>query len=95
MGTEILSPMKLVYALMFADDILSFSDSVLRLQKQIDFISDYTKIKGMKINADKTKIVVYVFRNAGMVKKTERWFLDGKPLEILPFYKYLEVYLTP
>ena len=82
-----------LYVLMFADDISSFSDTVLRLQKQIDCISDYTKIKGMKINADKTKIVV--FRNGGIVKKTERWFFDGKPLEIVPFYKYLGVNFTP
>ena len=47
----------------------------------------------MKINVSKTKIVV--FRNGGAVKKTERWFLDGNPIEIVSFYKYLGVYFTP
>ena len=71
-GIFVSNEIRELYALMFADDIPSFSDTVLRLQKQIDCISDYTKIKGMKINADKTKIVV--FRNGGIVKKLSDGF---------------------
>ena len=47
----------------------------------------------MKINIDKTKVVV--FRRGGIIKSTEKWFLGGKSIDVVPFYKYLGVYFTP
>jgi hypothetical protein len=47
----------------------------------------------MKINLDKTKIIV--FRNGGIVKQTEKWTYCGDTIDIVPFYKYLGVYFTP
>ena len=45
--------------LMYADDISSFADTVLRLQRQIDKICSFCKCVKMKINLRKTKIVVF------------------------------------
>ena len=53
-------------ALMFADDVSCFSDTVIRLQRQIDLIEKVCKSVGMKLNLSKTKIMV--FRNGGIVK---------------------------
>ena len=78
---------------MFADDVSSFSDTVVRLQRQINHIEQFCKSVDMKINLDKTKIVV--FRNGGIVKQTEKWTYCGDIIDIVPFYKYLGVYFTP
>ena len=50
-----------LFALMFADDVSSFSDTVARLQKQIDAIDTFSQKIGMKINIDKTKVVFFFF----------------------------------
>ena len=78
-----------LFALMFADDVSSFSDTVARLQKQIDAIDTFSQKIGKKINIDKTKVV---FRRGGIIKSTEKWFLGGKSIDVVPFYKYLGVY---
>ena len=59
---------------MYADDILSFSDTVIGLQKQIDSISEYSKQIGMSIIVEKTKTLV--FRKGGVMKNNERWFVN-------------------
>ena len=51
---------------MFADDVSSFADSVIRLQKQINLIEKFCKSVGMSLNLSKTKIIV--FRNGGDCK---------------------------
>ena len=78
--------------LMFADDVSSFADTVVQLQRQINRIEQFTKGVGLEINLEKTKNMV--FRNGGVVKKTEKWFYNNNMIEIVPFYKYLGVYLT-
>ena len=82
-----------LFSLLFADDVSSFSDTVVRLQKQIDNIAYFSDKIGMKINIEKTKIIV--FRRGGTLKSTEKWYLNGKSIEVVPYYKYLGVYFTP
>lgn len=79
-------------ALMFADDISSFSDTVIGLQGLINEIEIFCKTVGVEINLDKTKIIV--FRNGGPLKQVEKWFLDGKIIENVSFYKHLNVLYT-
>ena len=78
---------------MFADDVASFSDSIIRLQQQINCIQRFCDSVGMSLNLLKTKIIV--FRNGGIVKEIEHWFYQGEHIDIVPFYKYLGVYFTP
>ena len=80
-------------ALLFADDVASFSDSIIRLQQQINCIQRFCESAGMSLNLLKTKIIV--FRNGGIVKEIEHWFLPSEHIDIVPFYKYLGVYFTP
>ena len=79
--------------LLFADDVAGFSDTVGRLQKISDCIASFCDSVGMKINLDKTKILV--FRNGGPLKEIEKWFYNGNPVEVVSFYKYLGMYFTP
>ena len=59
----------------------------------INEIEIFCKAEGIEINLDKTKIIV--FRNGGPLKQIEKWFLDGKITEVVSFYKYLGMFLTP
>ena len=44
---------------MFADDVSSVADTVLNLQRQINYIDDACKDTGMNLNLDKSKIIVF------------------------------------
>lgn len=50
---------------MFADDVSSFADTVVRLQRQINLIEKFCDSVGMYLNLSKTKIMV--FRNGGII----------------------------
>lgn len=82
-----------VLTLMFADDVASFSDNILHLQKVINLIEEFCTMVGMEINLEKTKIVV--FRNGGPLRATEKWYFKGAKIDVVSFYKYLGVYFTP
>ena len=56
-----------VFALMFADDVASLSDTIIRLQHQINCIERFYLSVGMHLNMLKTKIIVHVFRNGGIL----------------------------
>jgi hypothetical protein len=78
-----------LYLLMYADDMVIFSENVNELQNQLNSLSSYSKLWGLTVNLQKTKIVV--FRNGGRVKPTENWTYDGKPLDIVDSFTYLGI----
>ena len=92
MNVEFTQDINELNVLMFADDVSSFADTVVQLQRQINRIEQFTKGVGLEINLEKTKIMV--FRNGGVIKNTEKWFDDQNMIEIVLFYKYLGAYLT-
>ena len=69
-GVFISNEIEDVLALMFADDVSSFADSVARLQKQINLIEKFCKSVGMSLNFSKTKIIV--FRNGGNSQRNRK-----------------------
>ena len=81
-----------ILALLFADDVSCFADTVFNLQKQLDSIHKFCKSVGMCLNLDKTKIVV--FRKGGVLKKSEKWFYGGKEIETVSLQKYLGALIT-
>ena len=78
---------------MFADDVASFSDTIIRLQHQINCIEIFCSSVGMHLNLLKTKIIV--FKNGGVLKQTEKWFYMREVVDVVSFYKYLGIYFTP
>ena len=82
-----------IFALMFADDVASFSDTIIRLQHQINCIERFCLSVGMHLNLLKTKIIV--FKNGGVLKQTEKWFYMREVVDFVSFYKYLGIYFTP
>ena len=82
-----------LFALMYADDVSSMSETAIQLQRQINKISDFCDAVKMEINLDKTKIIV--FRNGGILRHYEKWFYRNNIIETVSFYKYLGMYMTP
>ena len=81
-----------ILALLFANDVSCFADTVFNLPKQLDSIHKFCKSFRMCLNLDKTKIVV--FRKGGVLKKSEKWFYDGKEIETVSLQKYLGALIT-
>ena len=64
--------------LLFADDIVLLSDTVIGLQNQINNLKTVASRLGLQVNLQKTKVVI--FRNGGHIAAHEHWYLDGKKL---------------
>ena len=61
--------------------------------QQIHIIDAFCQNTGMELNLDKIEILV--FRNGGGLRNYESWSYRGSPINNVPFYKYMGVYLTP
>lgn len=59
----------------------------------INSLDDYCKLWNLKINLDKSKVLV--FRNGGRSSKNEKWVLGAQRIEVVNEYKYLGMILTP
>ena len=81
-----------VLSLLYADDLADCADTPGRLQKVIDAIVQYSQLWGLQVNIDKTKIIV--FRNGGILRSNEKWFMNGQKLETVTSYKYLGLMFT-
>ena len=82
-----------IFALMFADDVASFSDTIIRFQHQINCFERFCLSVGIHLNLLKTKLIV--FRNGGVLKQTEKWLYMREVVNVVWFYKYFEIYFAP
>ena len=74
---------------MYADDNAIVSDTPIGLQSKLDIIQQQSIRLGLKVNLNKTKIIV--FRKGGFLGKNEKWFYSGKQVEVVNSYTYLGV----
>jgi len=75
----------------YADDIALTSNTAECLQFQLNKFHNYTRFKGLKLNTDKTKIVVFFSKDTSAIPT---FTYDGTPLELVTEFKYLEITLT-
>jgi hypothetical protein len=68
------------------------SFSVAGLQNQIDVLKQFADNFRMKVNLDKTKIIV--FRKGGFLGERELWTYGDTPIEVVNSYKYLGLHFT-
>ena len=78
---------KEINTLLFADDIVLFSESKIGLQKQLNILESYCDTWSLKVNLDKSKIIV--FRNGGPLKNYEKWNFKGQNMLTCTYYNYL------
>jgi len=91
-GVQIMANGSELFTLLFADDLVLLSDTVLGLQNQINNLKEASDRFGLSINRRKTKVVV--FRRGGYLAAHERWFLGDERLEIVNQYRYLGIILS-
>ena len=75
----------------YADDIALTSNTVENLQLQLNKFYDYTRFKGLKLNTDKTKDMVFFSKGNSAIPTVT---YDGTPLELVTHFKYLGITLS-
>ena len=86
-GVQLLPTFLEIFILLFADDIALISSSPGGLQVQLNNLSISCDNLGLKVNREKTKIMV--FRKGGFLGEREKWYYDGERLEVVNSYCYL------
>ena len=70
----------------YADDLVLLSPTSSGLQKLIYYLSDLLDIHELKINTDKTKVVIFIKK---IVRQQFEFKLNDKILEVVDHIKYL------
>jgi len=78
--------------LLYADDIVFVAENESILQKMINKLAVYCDTWDLKVNLEKSKIIV--FRKRGKLKKSFEWFYKNEKIEVVKTYKYLGVLLS-
>ena len=77
-----------ILIMLFADDVVFISNTVVGLQQQLNILRE-TANRLKLVNLEKSKVVI--FRKGGHVAAREKWLYDGMKLEVVNEYKYLGV----
>jgi len=91
-GFQMLPGLMELFILLFADDVVLISTTSSGLQHQLNLLKTCCDQLHLNVNKDKTKIMV--FRKGGFLAKHEKWFFDGKQLEVVNKYCYLGFVFT-
>ena len=78
-----------LYLLLYADDIVIFSNTSDGLQKGLDVLSDYCQRWKLTVNTDKTKIMI--FRKGGNLPRNLTFTFQGNVIEIVSKFVYLGI----
>ena len=78
-----------LFHLLFADDLILFSYNAIGLQRLLNDLSTYAAKWKLKVNIDKTKVMV--FRKAGGLRRYEKWFYNGRRISVVSNFSYLGV----
>jgi hypothetical protein len=81
-----------VNVLLYADDLVLLAPTAGSLQMMINKLEEYCSTWNLVVNLTKSKIMV--FRRGGKLKRTDKWFFEGKRIDVVNHYKYLGVSLT-
>ena len=79
-----------ISSLSFADDLVIFSESFNGLSESVKRLENYCNSWGLKVNADKTKILVFNKAFSKSVKNLT-CSIDGQPITSVKSYTYLGV----
>jgi len=77
----------LLILLLFADDMAIIGKSPEEVQSHLDRLLEYCNTWGLKVNINKTKIMV--FRKRGRLLPSEHWTYNGQPIEVVNDFNYL------
>ena len=75
-----------LFSLLYADDTIVLAETEEDLQNSLVAVYNYCETNGLKVNTEKTKIVIF---SNGKVTKHRNFFFGSRPLEVVPEYIYL------
>ena len=81
-----------LFILLFADDIVLLSETVVGLQNQLNNLYSAASKLHLTVNLAKSNIIV--FRLGGFLGEREKWYYAGKRMEVVNCYKYLGIYFS-
>ena len=82
-----------LFVLLYADDIVIFSESSEGLQKGLDILYEYCQRWKLTVNAKKSKIIV--FRKGGRLPQNLEFKYGDSVIEIVNKFTYLGIVFTP
>ena len=88
-GVSLSSDFVQLVILLFADDMILLSETVISLQTQLNSLFSAASRLQLKVNMNKSNIVV--FRKGGYLGARERWICDGCMMRVVNSYKYLGI----
>ena len=75
-----------ILLMLFADDVILLSDTVVGLQRQLSILEYFCNDFHVEVNTTKTKVVV--FKNGANLARTETWTYKGTDLEAVNGFHY-------
>ncbi|MGL4389034.1 MAG: reverse transcriptase family protein, partial [Brevinema sp.] len=81
-----------IFLSIYADDMAIECKSLVKLQKVLDKLIEWASLNGLKINANKTKIMKFKYASCGRPKinpPPEDIYCNGTKLEFVSSFKYL------
>ena len=81
-----------LYFLLYAADIVIFSESSKELQKGLDILADYCDRWKLTVNTDKT--ICLVFRKGGKLPRNISFTFRGSNIETVSKFAYLGITFT-
>ena len=76
-----------IFLLMYADDIVLFSETEDGLQSGLNVLHDYCQKWKLTVNTQKTKIVI--FRKGGTINRQTRFLYGGLEIDIVNKFTYI------
>ena len=80
-----------LFVILYADDTVPMADSSADLQNQLNSFQDYCSIWKLKVNTDKSKVMVF---SRGKLPRNLNFSLNGEKLEIVNGLNYLGIELS-
>lgn len=90
---EILNKIDTINVLMFADDLVFFSEHLESIQTALDELLKYCIENKLQLNTSKTKIIK--LRKGGKLKKSDHVTYNKQKIEFVNEYEYLGVTIQP
>ena len=78
-----------LFMLLFADDIVVFSEDAWKLRKMISNLEKYTTKWGLKVNLEKTKLIIFRNERLNAEGLLQDFSFKGESIEYVESYNYL------
>ena len=83
---------ELISAMFYADDLVLMADSPAQLTQLLNALDVFCVASGMKVNAQKSEVVIFNRSQMHASVPTPCWHIAGAPLKLSDEFSYLGIY---